>query len=121
MAERANRSTPADGPHDTHTEKDREIERLRREVERLEREQDRLRRENTQLKQQLDAARRAGYRQAAPFAKPLKADPRPPGLKSGRSYGPKARRQAPARVDETHDAPLPSPEVKPPDRRETPK
>jgi hypothetical protein len=57
----------------------REIERLQRELERVERERDRLRQQNERLKQQLDAARRAGFRQAAPFAKPLTAIRSGPG------------------------------------------
>jgi len=35
------------------------------------------------LKRQLDDARRAGFRQAAPFAKPLKTDPQRPGRRAG--------------------------------------
>ena len=42
---------------------------LRDDVARLARERDRLKRHNERLKRQLDAARRAGFRQAAPFAK----------------------------------------------------
>ena len=47
----------------------REKDRLKREKDRFQRERDRLRREIERLKQQLAAARRAGRRQAAPFAK----------------------------------------------------
>jgi len=86
----------------------REIERLQRELERAERERDRLRQQNERLKQQLDAARRAGFRQAAPFAKPLTRHPKRPGRKAGRAYGPKAHRRIPPRVDETYDAGLPA-------------
>jgi transposase len=57
---------------------------------------------------QLEQAQRAGKRQAAPFAKgPPKAAPQKPGRKPGPDYGPKAHRQPPAHIDETHEAPLP--------------
>lgn len=91
-----------------------EIDAVRERAERAEREREILRRENARLRQQidrlkrqLDEARRAGYRQAAPFAKPLKTDPKRPGRKPGDAYGPTARRGVPARIDETHAAPLP--------------
>ncbi len=51
------------------TELERENDRLKRENNRLERENDRLERETDHLKQQLESVRRAGRRQAAPFAK----------------------------------------------------
>jgi transposase len=86
----------------------REIERLQRELERVERERDRLRQHNERLKHQLDAARRAGFRQAAPFAKPLTKHPKRAGRRAGRAYGPKAHRRIPPRVDETYDARLPA-------------
>ena len=38
MPERADRSTPANNPPDTITDKDREIDRLRRQIEQLDRE-----------------------------------------------------------------------------------
>ena len=60
------------------------------------------------LRRQLDAARRAGVRQAAPFATPLRPDPTRPGRKAGRAYGPNAHRRVPPRVDEHHDASLPT-------------
>lgn len=82
--------------------KDQEIERLRREVERL-------RRENERLKKELDAVRRAGKRQAAPFSKgaPI-AQPQRPGRRAGRRHGRHAHRQPPATVDERIDVPLPA-------------
>lgn len=67
-----------------------EIVRLREALTRVERERDRLKRRNEHLQDQLDAARRAGFRQAAPFAKahrqgqgpaaapPRRGDVRPP-------------------------------------------
>jgi transposase len=59
----------------------------------------------------LEEARRGGKRQAAPFRKAEgpKPDPKKPGRKSGDDHGQHAHRAAPppARVDETHEAPLP--------------
>ncbi len=82
--------------------------RLTRERDQLTRERDRLQRQNEHLTRQLAAARRAGCRQAAPFAKdrPQGRGGRP-GRRAGRRYGCRARRPIPARVDATYDAPLP--------------
>jgi transposase len=86
----------------------RENERLREDLRRSEAERQRLRRENDKLKEQLDAARRAVYRQAAPFARGTRvAHPRRPGRKAGAAYGPHAHRPTPSRVDETYEARLP--------------
>ena len=73
------------------------------------RDRDRLKQQNERLKRQLDAARRAGFRQAAPFAKdrPQGRGGRP-GRRPGRRYGRRARRPIPSRVDVTYDAPLPA-------------
>jgi transposase len=61
------------------------------------------------LEQKLEAALRAGKRQAAPFSRGLpKADPKRPGRKSGDDYGTKAFRAVPPVIDEIHDAPLPA-------------
>jgi transposase len=92
-----------------------EIERLRRENDQLredlrrsEAERQRLRRENDKLRDELDAARRAVYRQAAPFSRGTRVrHPRRPGRKPGAAYGVHATRQPPPRIDETYDAPLP--------------
>ena len=62
----------SDAPRDLIRENERlrrELERAARERTRLERERDRLRRENERLKHELDLARRAAKRQAAPFSK----------------------------------------------------
>lgn len=82
---------------------------MERERRTWERERERLRRENARLKDQLDAARRAGFRQAAPFSKggPSRS-PRRPGRTRGAAYGTKARRRVPPHVDETHHAALPA-------------
>ena len=100
-------------------QQDREISRLRDELAShkgvhrqnggLQRQIERLERENEHLKQQLGAERRAGRRQAAPFAKK-----RPqgrgghPGRRPGARYGRQGRRPCPARVDETIAAPAPT-------------
>ena len=86
---------------------ERERERLEREVTRLHKRNKRLEDENARLKRDLDAARRAGCRQAAPFAKPLSGAPKRPGRRAGAAYGVAARRRVPARVDERHHVPLP--------------
>ena len=55
--------------------------------------------------EQLEAARRAGKRQAAPFSKgPPKANSKPPGRKVGH---PPAHREKPKQVDRTLDVKLP--------------
>jgi len=83
-------------------------ERAERERDRLRRENERLRQQVDQLKRQLAEARRAGYRQAAPFAKPLTRQPKRPGRKPGAGYGPKAHRRIPRVINDTYDAPLPA-------------
>lgn len=77
---------------------------------RLEREVAELRAKVEQLTCLLEEQRRAGKRQAAPFAKgPPKPEPKKPGRKPGQDYGVKAHREPPApeQVDEVHEAPLP--------------
>lgn len=75
---------------------------------RLERQVVRLQAEVAELTRLLEEVRRAGKRQAAPFAKGKPKDkPRKPGRKSGDNYGPKAHRQPPTEIDETYEAPLP--------------
>jgi len=82
-------------------ERDRLVADLRHRVSQLEAQVERLAR-------QLQQAQRDGKRQAAPFAKgPPRSEPKRPGRKPGPAYGPKARRQPPAHIDETHEAPLP--------------
>ena len=72
---------------------------LREELARATRDRDRWKRRSERLKQQLDAARRAGFRQAAPFAKdcPQGRGGRP-GRRAGTTYGRRGRRPIPARV-----------------------
>jgi transposase len=85
-----------------------ELARSEAERVRVERERARLERENTRLKDELEAARRAGARQAAPFSKGApKRRPRRPGRKPGAAYGRRGRRPIPSVVHETHDVPVP--------------
>ena len=85
------------------------IERLERDKAKLIEERDRWKRRSEHLEKELDAARRAGRRQAAPFAKdrPQGCGGRP-GRRAGAEYGKQGRRRPPARVDETHAAPAPT-------------
>ena len=86
-----------------------ENERLRKENEQLRREQERLRQENERLKRQLEEAQRANKRQAAPFSRrQRKANPKPPGRKSGTAYGQHYRKALPQQVDEVIAVPVPS-------------
>ena len=79
------------------------VEALRAAVARLEA-------DNARLRIELDAARRAGKRQAAPFRKgPPKPEPQTPGRKSGDDHGRHGHRPPPPpdRIHEHYDAPLP--------------
>lgn len=96
-------------PQQIIDEQRREIERLRDDLRRSEAERQRLRRENEKLKDELEAARRAVYRQAAPFSRGTRvAAPQRPGRKAGAAYGPRAHRRPPAQVDEIYSAALPA-------------
>lgn len=101
----------ADGPEPSAAvikQQAEEITRLRAQLERVERERERLRRENERLRKDLDAARRAGFRQAAPFSKGAPGShPRRAGRKPGRAYGRQGRRAVPPVIDETYEVPLP--------------
>src|ERR1041384_7080438 len=75
---------------------------------RLEREVAELRTQIERLTRLLEEQRRAGRRQAAPFAKgPPKPEPKKPGRKAGKDYGTKAHREPPEQIDEVHEAFLP--------------
>jgi transposase len=101
--------TPPRNPEQIIDEQRREIDRLREDLRRSEAERQRLRRENEQLKDELEAARRAVYRQAAPFSRGTRvAVPKRPGRKAGAAYGRRAHRRVPTHIDETYDAPLPA-------------
>jgi transposase len=71
----------------------------------------RLEAANARLQAELDVARRAGKRQAAPFRKgPPEPDPKTPGRKSGDAHGRHGHRPAPPpdQIQECYDAPLPA-------------
>ncbi len=88
----------------------RQVKLSAAEIERLGADNERLRQENAWLRGQLEAAQRAGKRQAAPFSRgDKKAEPKRPGRKPGEAYGTKARRRPPdpAEIDEQRAAPLP--------------
>jgi transposase len=77
----------------------------------LQRRVDDLQAENERLRGQLEAARRAGKRQAGPFAKgEPKPNPKKPGRKPGKDYGTPSHRQPPTpeQIDEVHEATLPT-------------
>ena len=78
-----------------------EVEQWRERTERVERERDRLRDENERLKRQLAEVQRAARRQAAPFARGVRAEnPQRPGRKPGPAYGTRHRKSIPTHVDE---------------------
>ena len=89
--------------------RDVRIERLERDKAKLVEERDHWKRRSEHLEKELEAARRAGRRQAAPFAKDRRQGRGGrPGRRSGAAYGKHGRRRQPTRVDQTHAAPLPS-------------
>ena len=101
--------TPPEDPQQIIDDQARRIAQLEADLRRSEAERQRLRRENDKLKEELEAARRAVYRQAAPFSRGTRvAQPRRPGRKAGVAYGRRAHRRVPTHVDETYDAPLPA-------------
>lgn len=86
------------------------IRELRRENAALERRNAELQARIAALEAALDAARREGKRQAAPFSKgPPQPHPKKPGRRSGLSYGRKGHRPAPdpSDIDEIYEATLP--------------
>ena len=88
--------------------RERENDRQKRQIDGLRRQDERQKREIEHLRRQLAAARRAGFRQAAPFAKDRpQGRGRRPGRRAGAQYGRKACRPRPARVDQTLEAPVP--------------
>ena len=98
-------------PRDKRIEQqDREISRLRvPELARATRDRDRWKRRSERLKKQLDEARRAGRRQAAPFAKDRpQGRGRHPGRRAGARYGRQGCRPRPRQVDEAFAAPVPT-------------
>jgi transposase len=85
-----------------------ELDRAKQQIEEQQREIERLRQQNERLRNELEAALRAGKRQAAPHSRGrLKAKSKRPGRKPGRNYGKQACRPTPSRVDETIRVSLP--------------
>jgi transposase len=61
------------------------------------------------LKEDLEAARRAVSRQAAPFSRGTRvAQPRRPGRKAGAAHGVHAHRPTPSQIDETYEVAVPA-------------
>jgi len=84
-----------------------ENEGLWGEVSRLVAENERLHARVEMLQGQLEEARRAAKRQAAPFSRGEPSEsPRRPGRRSGDDHGRHGHRQPPGEVDEELDAPL---------------
>jgi transposase len=84
-----------------------ENRRLQQQVEQARLKNKRLQKRLQQLQQDLEKARRAVHRQAAPFSKgEPKAEPKTPGRKSGKDYGEPSFRPVPQRVDEVLSAPV---------------
>jgi transposase len=80
---------------------------LQRQVEQARYKNKRLRKRLERLEQDLEKARRATHRQAAPFSKgEPKAEPKTPGRKAGSDYGERSCRPVPQRVDEVLPAPV---------------
>jgi transposase len=85
-----------------------EVRKLTDEVSALRRDLAARDEEIAKLKAALEATRRSGKRQAAPFSKgEPKKTPKKPGRKKGKDHGPAERRRVPERVDEVLDVPLP--------------
>ena len=87
----------------------RDLDRTTRDLDRTTRDRDRWKRRSEDLKKQLDEARRAGKRQAAPFAKDRpQGTGKRPGRRPGAQYGRQGSRRCSPKVDETHRASAPT-------------
>src|SRR5216683_2738986 len=85
-----------------------EWDRAQQQIEKQQREIRWLQQEVEHLRKELDAALRAGKRQAAPHSRGApKTHPKRPGRKPGRDYGQHACRPIPSRIDEQIGVPLP--------------
>ena len=74
-----------------------QLDQAQARIDELEAGTQRLAEDLDQAQKRLEGARRAGKRQAAPFSRDAKKpDPKRPGRKAGKDYGPRARRQVPA-------------------------
>ena len=100
-------------PRPPQSEQDRlnqledENRQLQRQVEQARFKNQRLKKRIERLEQDLEKARRAVHRQAAPFSKGKpKAEPKTAGRKSGSEYGERCFRPVPPHVDEELQAPL---------------
>jgi transposase len=79
----------------------KQVEQLEEERHRLQEKLERLREDNERLRNELEAAMRAGKRQAAPFSRGTPKDkPKTPGRKSGKAHGSHHQRPVPDHVDE---------------------
>ena len=86
---------------------EKENGRLRRQVEQGRFKNKRLKKRIERLEQDLEKARRALHRQAAPFSKgEPKAEPKTPGRKAGSDFGEPSFRPVPQQVNEVLAAPL---------------
>ena len=115
MARGSGRGGGSKAPRREQEPREKRVEELQRENVKLNedlvrtiRDRDRWKRRSEHLEKQLDAARRAGRRQAAPFAKDRRQGRGGrPGRRPGAGYGRQGRRRRPPRVDETHAARVP--------------
>ena len=109
MARKSDDRGGSKGPGPQRDPRDVRIERLERDKAKLIEERDHWKRRSEHLEKELEAARRAGRRQAAPFAKdrPQGRGGRP-GRRAGAEYGRQGRRRPPTQADETHVAPAPT-------------
>src|SRR6266852_4352389 len=86
---------------------EQENRQLQRHVEQARFKNKRLQKRLKKMEQDLQKARRAVHRQAAPFSKgEPKAEPQKPGRKAGNGYGELSCRPTPQRVDEVLPAPV---------------
>ena len=106
---KGDRGDSQDPGHQRNPRDVRRIERLERDKAKLIEERDHWKRRSEHLEKELEAARRAGRRQAAPFAKDRpQGSGRRPGRRAGAEYGKHGCRRPPTRVDETYSAPAPT-------------
>ena len=110
MARKKDDRDDSNGPGRQRDPRDvRRIERLERDKAKLIEERDHWKRRSEHLEKELEAARRAGRRQAAPFAKERRQGRGGrPGRRAGAEYGKHGRRRQPTQADETHVAAAPT-------------
>jgi transposase len=85
------------------------LDQAQRRIERLERDKQDLKQNIERLKKELEAARRATKRPAAPFSRGNpKVNPKTPGRKPGSRYGQHYHHPRPVQVNEQIDVDLPS-------------